>query len=195
MRLVKLFALALMVVALISCASTPQRTKHYNFNPSSIAKPGNNNQTKQITVNQLQLATFLDQPGLVIQLNKNQVYTSTYHRWAQPLREILLNTLVQELNNTSPVGYSFNKEKPLSVKGENTQLFIEVEQFNSTDQSQAIFSGRYWVNKGDKTLLVNQSFRITEKLSEDGYPHSVKMLQLTLTQLAKEINIALQNKE
>ena len=191
MRLVKLFSLALMMFALISCASSPQRTKHYNFNVSSSAQKNSNEQTKQVTVNQLQLATFLDQPGLVIQLGKNQVYTSTYHRWAQPLRETLLNILVQELNNTSPVGYSFNKEKPLSVKGKNTQLFIEGEQFNSTDQSQAIFSGRYWVYKGDKTLLVNQSFRITEKLSEDGYPHSVKMLQVTITQLAKKISAAL----
>jgi uncharacterized lipoprotein YmbA len=180
-----------MMFALISCASSPQRTKHYNFNVSSSAQKNSNEQTKQVTVNQLQLATFLDQPGLVIQLGKNQVYTSTYHRWAQPLRVTLLHILVHVLNKTAPGGYSFTKEKPLSVKGKNTQLFIEVEQFNSTDQSQAIFSGRYWVYKGDKTLLVNQSFRITEKLSEDGYPHSVKMLQVTITQLAKKISAAL----
>jgi len=192
MKPVKAFSLAIMVLALISCTSSPQRTKHYKFNPSATHISVNKT-TKHIVVNSLQLATFLDQPGLVIQLDKNQVYTSRYHRWAQPLRETLFNTLIQELNNASSTGYLFSKEKPLSAKSGSAQLYIDVEQFNSTNQSQVIFSGQFWVYTQGKTLMANQHFHITEQLSEDGYPHSVNMLQLTIIQLAKEINAALIN--
>ena len=186
MKHLKLSFLTLFIVILTGCSSNPQRTQHYTFNATSSALNLGNKQMEIFVIAPLQLATFLDQPGLVIQLNDNQVFTSSYHRWAQPLRETLHITLAQELNRTSNSERTFSKKQPRSRQ--SSQLHIDVEQFNSNDQSQVVFSGQFSIYTKEDKLLSNQSFHITEQLSQDGYPHSVNMLQLTITQLARQIN-------
>jgi uncharacterized lipoprotein YmbA len=192
MKHIKLSFLILSIVILTGCSSSPQRTQHYTFNATSSSLNLGNKQTEHFVIAPLQLASFLDQPGLVIQLNDNQVFTSSYHRWAQPLREILHTTLAQELNRTSSTELTFSKKQPRSRQ--SAQLHIDVEQFNSNDQSQVVFSGQFSIYNKEEKLISNQSFHITKQLSQDGYPHSVNMLQLTITQLAKQINNTLSRK-
>ncbi|PCI18493.1 MAG: hypothetical protein COB62_06820 [Piscirickettsiaceae bacterium] len=194
MRPLLISAVTCCLILLMGCATDVQRNKYYNFNITPLSIGINNTaklNIKHIVVHPIQLATFLDQQGLVIQIDKHQIYTSKYHRWAQPLQELLSNKLIQELNKQSHADYVFNKKTPLTTTKPSLHLYIDVEQFNSTNHSQIILSGQFWLSDENETLRKNNHFVFKEQLNKDGYQHSVVKLELTIAKLATKINALL----
>ena len=173
------------VVLITACSSTPKTDIHYFvLNPSINNSTNTSSSTNSnldlehetnrstaintIELKPIQLAKFLDQPGIVLQTDQHEIKVAHYHRWAEPLKKNLHRYIAQSLgiNHTS----------------EHLQtLEIQFQQFQGTQEGGALISGHWKINQ------VSQPFSYQAPLTKTGYTELVTQLAFLLDQLCADI--------
>ncbi len=181
--------LILLIVAISSCASNTQPIKYYSLNLNDFQTSNKAISANQIRVlvEPIQLAKFLDQDNMVIQIGKHEIYKANSHRWAEPLDQSIVKLLVKKLNNKTDNTYQFVKRGRHESKNPSLHLYLEIDQFHSTDNAQVILSGHYWLYSEDHSFETMKYFNISDGLTGDGYQHSVEKLICLLGQLVMQI--------
>jgi uncharacterized lipoprotein YmbA len=181
----QLIGLTGFIVLISACASTPKTQTHYfvldpssNFgqqyeeNQSSSTRTSTSRTIESehpIALQPIQLAKFLDQPGIVLQTNHHEIEVAHYHRWAEPLKKNLHRYITQSLG--------------IDNSNETTQMLeIQFHQFQGTHEGNALISG-YW-----KINHVSQPFSYQAPLTKPGYTELVTQLALLLDQLCTDIS-------
>lgn len=161
-----LFALILLLFA---CGSTPDTETHYFVLNPNHSVENNSAISNNIKLQPIQLAKFLDQPGLVLQTDLHEVKVAHYHRWAEPLKTNLHRYIAQSIG--------------IGSTDEATQtLEIHFQQFHGSQDGIAIASG-YW-----KLNNASYPFSYTAPLTKTGYPELVKQLATLLDILVEDIS-------
>jgi len=169
MKFLSLIGFISTILFLFACASSPNQETHYfvlNLNQSA----GKNTvlSAGEIDFQNIQLAKFLDQPGIVLQTEQHKVEIASFHRWAEPLKKNIHRYVSQSTGITAN-------------KGSAQRLEINILQFHGTQDGLALVSG-YW--KLDNVL---HSFSYQAPLEEPGYAELVKQLAILLDQLCADI--------
>lgn len=156
------------ILLLCACGSTPDsETQYFVLNPNhsnvKISSFPDN-----IRLQPIQLAKFLDQPGIVLQTDQHEIKVAHYHRWAEPLKHNLYRYISQSIgiNNTSDASQT---------------LEVHIQNFQGTAEGNALLSG-YW--ESDE---IKQSFNFKAPLIKPGYSELVKQLAVLLDQLSADI--------
>ena len=133
------------------------------------------------------LPAFLRQPGLVIQVDENELHFSKSHLWAEPLSDRLPKLMRENLQARSTV-VRFLDRGQLRADEADFRLQIEFVQLQPNDQGEVVASGRFLVRSKGETQTTFDHFTWQLNLTEDGFPHAVKKIEQILGLLADEIN-------
>jgi uncharacterized lipoprotein YmbA len=186
-----IFIITFFIYFLVSCSSTSEKVKYYSLSLGTTAKTTKNNYPNfknrpQVTIVSIQLAKFLRQQGIIMQIGDYEINVASYHRWAEPLDEAIAKNLAHILNTKSK-HYQFERKIRSWNKNTKFNLRLEFYNFHVTDNKSVLVNGQYWFYHKDKTLIVNKSFNISEKLTQDGYLHSIEKLKIAINKLSNEI--------
>lgn len=178
------------IFLLAACsANTPQKSQYYLLNSPTSTNNVNirHENSQKITLTLLELPDYLKQPSLVLQLSNHQLHYSHFHMWAEPLQSSFLEALTQDLNNINSRLHYF----VIAASSQETSsdvVFVKVNAFHATHQSQAILTGTYWLQGKDVTdQIAEHNFNLTVALNQDGYEHAVEQMRKSVSQLAQKI--------
>jgi len=172
-----------------ACTSPAEKINYYLLHtPSADSVKMVNPQAPKIVLGKIQLADYLRQDSLVLQLSEHELFYAPRDIWAETLQTAIAKALLFDLNQQSSDFQYINhtSAKPGSVRYE---LTLEVEHFLATDKSQVVTTGSYRLtNQATGEQLLLEPFYLQQILEKDGYPHAVKQLRTLILALSHNIN-------
>lgn len=204
----KIVTICICMALFNSCTSTPLSVRYYllhtpenkvsntalNVKPTSVkpitAEPAT---TKLIAVlHSVDVADYLRQSSLVMQVGQHQLHYSRQDVWAEELQSSFYKALLQDLNATGQHNYITSSSPNASQAA--TTITIKLDHFHATDSSSVISSGRYWLSvnainplKKNDSASSSHSFFFELELDQDGYANAVKQLRSLIVTLSKQI--------
>ncbi len=160
------------MLLMVACSSTETTPDYY-----AIALPSNNEQVLPVNskpvvaVQNVELADYLNELGIVYQQNDVQLTSANQHRWAEALDKQLTRALLQSLRAAQP---DYQWQTNAQVNATTPQLNISVHAFHGLADGHAVISGEWRLTKGMQSYTgeFNQQF----PLKDDGYPALVRAL-------------------
>jgi uncharacterized lipoprotein YmbA len=194
----KIVIISLCMMLLISCTSEPLKVRYYLLhtpenkvsNTSFVTQPI---KTKPIAVLQLlNLADYLRQSSLVMQVDQHQLHYSRQDVWAEKLQFSFYKALLQDLNASGQRNYIASSAPNASHAV--AAITVKLEHFHATNTSTVVSSGRYWLSENDPQAAKNREFDTSShafffesELKQDGYAHAVEQLRTLIVSLSKQI--------
>lgn len=190
-----------LILVVSGCSSAPKpETQHFVLTPNTQETSTDKSNTMQkglkklVVLNSINLAEFLDQPGIVLQTDAHQIEVAHYHRWGEPLKHNLHRYILETLTTQLPQ-LSLLSDNKINSDLVHQKLEITFNQFNGTADGLALLSGHWVLKQSDaKTYMLNKSFSYQMTLKNSGYPELVKQLANLLDQLCNEIAKTINNK-
>lgn len=142
-----------------------------------------------IGLDNVEVAAYLNQPGLVLQTRAGIVRPARYHQWAEPLRESLRSFLASEISKSAgqPVrhrGHDGNTWK----RGMLRLINVHIDELHGTNDGRArLVASWVVVDTESSAVLVEREFMESELLDGDGYDALVRAETLLLTRLAQRV--------
>ena len=177
------------ILGLAACASQPKEDHYYSLvlaADGDAALSNADSTDARIIVGPIQLARYLDQPGLAMQTGTSQIQSANHHFWAEPLDEAIAKVLVRDISQQSAV-LAVERDTGRWTAKDGCLLRVEFDKFHATDESQVVVTGRYWIHDSKRAEIAKREFDIVQTLSADGYPQAVRQLRVSLARLAGEI--------
>jgi uncharacterized lipoprotein YmbA len=190
----KIVIILLFLGFLASCTSKPLMVKYYLLHTPENQISDININTKPIVILQMMdVAEYLNQSGLVMQVDKYELYYSRQDVWAEKLQSSFYKALLEDLNATGQHHYVVHNSP--NAMSASSHIKVELEHFHTTDTSTVVSSGRYWVSfnkahphKNTDITTTSHSFFLESDLNQDGYAHAVEQLRRLIDSLAKQID-------
>lgn len=166
--------LAAGAVALVGCAGQSTPASRYTLPEPSVQRASDAGalHPRQLRVSPVEVASYLDQEGIVMQLSDIELNAANRNLWAEDLGQQLTRRLRQSLTANLP---------RVTVLGSGQgdanawRLSISVDQFQGRYDGRAVASGEWQLYDGNR-LLAQRRFDVTRALGEDGYPALVRTL-------------------
>ncbi|WP_110656220.1 PqiC family protein [Salinicola halimionae] len=181
--------LILSAVAMAGCAAQSTPTNRFtlpeaNDPHSSVASEARSKPSaRQLAVSPVEVASYLDQEGIVMQTSDIELAAANQNLWAEALSHQLTRRLRQSLANDLPGVTVLSSAQ----SGPDAQrLTLSVDQFQGRYDGQAVASGEWQLHDG-RHLLAQKHFDITQPLSDDGYPALVRSLGAVWETVAKQV--------
>lgn len=181
----RLPVIVLSTLLMIACASTPPERSQY------LLRSEKNNDSRMLEYDEnvflgsVSVASYINQPGLVLDQGEGKVVAARYHEWAEPLRVSLRQFLSAEIS--AELGRDIT---PFTLDNSDSQrVDITIDQLHGNDQGQAVLVAVWSVTAADKI----QTYRFSEvaDLSSDGYGALVEAHKRLLQQLSQAIAASL----
>jgi uncharacterized lipoprotein YmbA len=147
-----------------------------------------------VILQMVDVAEYLNQSGLVIQVDMYELYYSRQDVWAEKLQSAFYKALLEDLNSTGQRNYVAPNSP--NAKFATASIKVELEHFHATDLSTVINSGRYYLsaidtqhktNNNAYVSSLNNTYYFDLALEKDGYTHAVEQLRKLISSLAKKI--------
>ena len=187
----------LTVLLIAGCASQPpQELTKYLLRTNGLTHSRQLTQQTKIGLASVNVANYIDQPGLVLETESGQIRVARYHQWAEPLRVSLRRFLGAEIS--SAIGQYIQTDM-LADTDWAYRLDIDIDQLHGTADGGAVLVA-YWVvtNLGENGTRSRYQFADTRALEDDGYDALASVEKTLLTRLARAIadslNAAITNK-
>ncbi len=185
----KYFAMAALVV-IAGCAGSrevPELNQYLLRSGSSVTAA--EDRVAAIGLGNVSVASYLDQPGIVLESGDGTIRPARYHEWAEPLRESLRGFLATEIAAASgqPVRHrryaddSWKRRVPLLID-------VHIDQLHGTASGEARLAAS-WTVTGNASAepAAEHSFAATEALRNDGYAALIAAEERLLGRLAEAI--------
>lgn len=189
-------AIGLTLSGLTGCAGTVSSTTSYML-PTNMTAPAVAEQFSTqlaVVVAPVRIANYLDNEGIVVQLNDIEVYQAREHLWAEGIGQQLQQQLEQRLALDLPNAQIISKGQPLAAGLPVRELRLAVHRFQGQQTGDALAGGQWQLLDGSGQLIKQRSFSVTAPLADDGYPALVRALgqawQIEADVLAKELSLS-----
>ncbi len=144
------------------------------------------NQQPVVSVNDIDLADYLNSVGIVYQQDDVQLTTANQHRWAEALDKQLTRSLLQSLRQQLPA-YQWQNGQ---TAGQNVaQLQVKVRGFHGRADGHAVISGEWTLVTGSQQY--SGQFQQQYPLTADGYPALVRELRAGWQQTSQQLAVQL----
>lgn len=143
-----------------------------------------------ITIAPVRVSSYLDNEGIVMELNDIEVYQARHHLWAEDIGKQLQQQLQQQLATSLPHAQVVATGQALQSGMPQREIRVSVSRFQGTYDGNAIAQGQWQLLDAQGQLLKQQSFNIEHPLSADGYPTLVRSLGAAWDQIANQITTA-----
>lgn len=167
-------------LASLTACSNAVSVNYYQLNASQ-ALTVNNEVTKPIYIQPVQVASYLNSKSIVMQMSEVELVLARQHLWADPLDQQIQRQLANNLDATS---HSYSVA--LQPNNEAIQLTVYIEQFHGTAKGHALIKGRFSL-KQPETNITQHHFAYQLPLEADGYAALIYSLSQGLEFLAADI--------
>lgn len=176
MRLLYLFAVAL----LAACSSQPQQPTTYLLRSDVATTPGQELAASDTGLGNIRVATYIEQPGLVLATGDGRVHAARNHLWAEPLQVSLRRYLANEIAQASG-----RQVSETVVATTSTRIDVTIDQLHGDGLGSALLVAYWEVEAGGEA----RRFQFAERqaLANDGYDALVQAEESLLRQLAGAI--------
>ncbi len=128
----------------------------------------------------VELAPYIDQQGLLLEVADGEIRPARNHRWAEPVYEGVRIFLLQEISRAS--GRDLLPLPPSGV----TLINVRIDQLHGTRNGEAVLVAYWWTSRQGE-VLAGYQFAEREPLASDGYPALAAAQKSLLSQLARNI--------
>ena len=185
----RLLSIVLLVSVLAACASAPEPIEYYMLAPpnSPADRVVELSSKPALVIEEVELAAYLRQSGMIMQTGDNQLVVSRNHLWAEDLELAVPKALVWQLQQQSD-DYSYYIKALDWVGQADYRLRLRIDSLQFTDQGEVVAAGRYQLItalKPETPVFVDFNFR--RDITQDGYAHAVAEINALLGLLAGAI--------
>jgi uncharacterized lipoprotein YmbA len=130
------------VLLLTACAATPPPTTRYLLPADAPEGTARVDPPVWIGLGRIEVAPYLEQPGLVVETESLQVRPARYHVWAEPLGEGLRRFLGAEISEALGVDVAADV-----IQGHDWDYTVEigVDRLHGTLDGDAVLVARWWI--------------------------------------------------
>ena len=196
MKKAALYLIAVAVLLLNGCATTPPAELYLLHAPDQIAitiQTPEHLQGVRIAIQPIRIPKYLDRPPIITQSeSKTRMVYSEFHRWAEPLADNLQDVLVQNLSNQLPGSVIWNS-RAMGEVATDYQIEIQILKLTGALGKKTQLSARWSLLSGREYDLIQTGlFRQTQKPADSTYPSYVEAISQLTLELSSEIAAALQ---
>ncbi|MCB1704994.1 MAG: membrane integrity-associated transporter subunit PqiC [Halioglobus sp.] len=177
-----------LVVLLSACASQPLPTTYYLLRSGQDLQSTALSTSTQYSLGSVEIAAYLDQPGLVMATGNGEMHAASQNLWAEPIYDGVRNFLATEIAQATG-----QQLLPAKLARGTTVLNIRIDQLHGTQDGQALIVAYWWLVDGDEVASLNR-FSESRALAASGYSALVDAEKILLTDLATSIATALENR-
>ena len=181
MRIVTLLLLWTLIV--VGCSNPPPTTTRYLLRSDVTIGTESLEPPVWIALRRVEVAPYLGEPGLVIEIRDNQVRPARYHVWAEPLADGLRRYLGQQISNE--LGHAIARDAAQRVQWDRT-VDISIDRLHGTLAGEAMITARWWVALPEGEIAAFR-FAASAPLPREGYEGLVDAEVVLLRQLARAI--------
>lgn len=177
------------LAGLTGCASDPAPVTYYLLAPPLASADGGSREgAKQtLVIEQVEIAAYLRQSGLVLQSGENQLVVSKSHLWAESLDQALPKALLKQLQQKSR-DYEFYLKAADYVEQTDYRLRLHVDSLQATNRGEVVTAGRFQlISNADTAHPVSRDFYFRRDLDDDGYAHAVEQMQALVGDVADAV--------
>ena len=178
MRILLILATTLLISA---CSTQPISRSTYLLRSDHGLETRALQTTSDIYLGEVMVASYLDQPGLVLEGVSNTIHTAKYHQWAEPLSASLRQFLSTEISAGLGVDVAISRIGQAHAR----RLDVKIDQLHGDLQGNAVLVA-YWSLTQDGTTTEYQYVR-SLPLQEPGYAALVTAEKRLLIDLAQSI--------
>ena len=181
----KIAYLLLVLVLLTGCASQTSEPSFYLLRSSQDLSSTTLKTSRSFSLGTVEIAAYLDQPGLVMETADGQMHPASQHLWAEPVFDGVGNFLATEIALA-------NGEEllPTKLTSHTTAVNIRIDQLHGTLDGKALIVAYWSLVRSDEVIALNR-FSSTRALQTSGYGALVDAEKDLLTELAQKIAASL----
>ncbi len=157
-----LFTLALVVMILTGCASSPS-SKFYQLTPvqskTSVTGDVSPDQSQIIAIGPVRIPDYLDRPQIVTRSGKNELKLSEFDRWAGSLENDVNRVLVEDISGLLPAdGFSVVHWTPYSGSQVPASYRVEVivDRFEGALGDSVLLKAQWRIFAKDRSLILEK---------------------------------------
>ena len=174
-------AALLLTLLMVGCSSTTIDTQFYLLRHHQAVESRELKPSPDFSLGSVDIASYIDQPGLVLEVAPGQVRPAQHHEWAEPLHNSVRILLQREISiqlgaDLFPAAYS----------AAPTVVEIRVDQLHGTNDGEAMLLAYWWTLQNGEILSTYQYMK-TAMLDQDGYAALAKAEEELLSGLAVSI--------
>jgi uncharacterized lipoprotein YmbA len=181
------FPFFLILLLWTGCSTLPE-THTYILPTPKVGDQVQQKASRTINIENIKLADFLDQQGLVVEEGKHRIVITRYHRWAESLEDGIRRYLTRSLSQTGGDFRISNLRKPGALTWDY-QLDFEFDSFHSIRFDKTIASGRWVLRDYRSGEVVREAyFDLSTSVQPQDYESIIESLAHLLDQLAQEVS-------
>lgn len=169
-------------VTTVGCTSTSPTYTQYLLRHDISSEPVKSSEGI-VSIGRLEVATYIDSLGLVLETANGEINVARYHQWAEPLRESLRQYMASGISMQAEVPVRFQK----GVGGTNSKrIDIYIDQLHGDATGHAKLAAYWTVTDIEKDkVIVDEQFSDREPLLTDGYSALVSAQKVLLDRFSK----------
>ena len=172
-----------------ACASEPLSLSYYLLSSPNAEQTRHQAiaAKKVIVIEDVEMAAYLRQSGIVMQTSGNQLQISKQHLWAENLELAVPKLLAMSMQSQS-TEYQVYVRNLDFVPEAKYGLRVHIDNLQATDSGEVISSGRYQlIDNEDSTNSFAVDFYFERDLQQDGYSHAVEKIRELLNDIASDV--------
>lgn len=170
-RTLKVTILVTLLATIIGCSSNTPSKSYFQLTSNLTGSKMTQTTDHFIWIESIEVASFLNKPGIVLQTQDIKYVTATNHLWASTLSQQLADRLSQDLTQILP-NYLVST-KSITTPYLTVKLFID--GFHGSYNGDAVIKGR-WVVTDKKGKIITKVIDRHVPLATNGYDALVKAL-------------------
>ena len=171
----------MLTILLVGCSSTPVDTSFYLLRQPGKMDTKELNASPDFALGKVTVASYIDQPGLVLEVSPGLVRPAQHHLWAEPMHQSVRAFLQGEIS--SNLGASLFPE---SFSPAPTLVSIRIDQLHGTYDGEAVLLAYWWMIR-DGEILSSYQYSQSKALEQDGYAALADAQEALLSGLAVSI--------
>ena len=175
----------LLVIFLSGCAGQTIEPSYYLLRSNQGLQSSELNPSKDFSLGNVVIASYMDQPGLLMETAEGEVRAAQHNLWAEPVYEGVRNFLFVEIAQAKGEDLL-----PSRLSNSTTVIDIRIDQLHGTRDGKAQLVAYWWLRHNGEVLSFHR-FAESQALGADGYAALVATEEALLTALAKKIAASL----
>ena len=178
-------ACLLLVMLLSGCASQAVEPSYYLLRSNQDLPSSKLSPSVDFALGTIEIAPYLNQLGLVIEISDSQIRPAVNHLWAEPIYDGVRTLLTADIAKANG-----QELMPAKLSKDATVVNIRIDKLDGTLDGRAQIVAYWWLVRNDEVIDLNR-FSKSRALSADGYSAMVDAETALLEELAKKIAASL----
>ncbi len=185
MKVAPLLLVMSFAMLLPGCASQIIEPNYYLLRSSQDLSSSTLSTSKDFSLGTVEIAAYLDQPGLVMETADGQMRPASQNLWAEPVFDGIRSFLATEIAQANGA-----ELLPAKLTKNTTVVNIRIDQLHGTLNGKALIVAYWSLVRNDEVTALNR-FSQSRDMDASGYSALVDAEKILLGELAQKIAASL----